>query len=84
MYRVSRIDVTRDLKGALGHQALGGGVHKCLGQHLAKLELRCMFDELVRRTPDMEVTGAPGILRSNLFYGYLSLPVEFTPSRRSA
>lgn len=75
-------DVTRDFSRVKG-LALGGGIHKCLGQHLAKLELRLMFGELLRRAPDMEVSGELGHLRSNLFYGLTSMPVSFTPGTRS-
>jgi linalool 8-monooxygenase len=75
------LNVTRDL-ARTPHSSFGGGIHKCLGQHLARLELRLMYGELLRRLPDMEPAGDLGHLRSNLFYGLTSMPVRFTPGRR--
>ena len=64
------------------HIAFGFGTHFCLGVSLARLECRIMFDELLRRLPDMQV--APGAETpkrpSGFVCGYESLPVVFTPS----
>ena len=65
------------------HVAFGGyGTHHCLGASLARLELRIMFDELLRRVPDMELaTDAPLPVReSNFIVGIEEMPVRFTPS----
>jgi hypothetical protein len=43
-----------------------GGPHYCLGASLAKLELKVMFEGLVKRLPDIEATGPPERLRNNL------------------
>jgi len=48
------VDLTRNTK----HLAFGGGVHRCLGSHLARLELRVTLREWHRRIPDYEI--APG------------------------
>ena len=41
------------------HMAFGGGgPHFCLGASLARLEIRCMFEELLTRLPDIELDGA--------------------------
>jgi cytochrome P450 len=47
-----RFDVSREKPP---HQAFGGGgAHFCLGNALARLELRVLFEELMRRVPDMQ------------------------------
>ncbi|MGI9590002.1 MAG: cytochrome P450, partial [Myxococcota bacterium] len=68
------------------HVAFGGyGTHHCLGASLARLELRVMFDELLRRLPDFELAeGASLPLReSNFIVGIEEMPVRFTPSARA-
>jgi cholest-4-en-3-one 26-monooxygenase len=62
------------------HMAFGGGGnHFCLGASLARLEIRCMFEELLRRLPDMELAGPVSRLRSNFINGIKHLPVRYTP-----
>jgi len=58
----------------------GGGPHFCLGANLARLEIRVMFEELLGRLPDMELTGPPSRLRSNFINGLKHMPVRFTPT----
>jgi cholest-4-en-3-one 26-monooxygenase len=58
----------------------GGGPHFCLGANLARLEIRVMFDELLKRVPDMELAGDVSRLRSNFINGIKHLPVSFEPS----
>jgi cytochrome P450 family 142 subfamily A polypeptide 1 len=77
-----RFDTTRDPNP---HVAFGGrGAHHCLGSSLARLELRVMFEELLRRFPDMELaTSEPPPLRpANFVVGIEALPVRFSPTRR--
>lgn len=58
----------------------GGGPHFCLGANLARLEIRIMFETLLRRIPDMEIAGDVERLRSNFINGIKHLPVSFTSS----
>ncbi len=58
----------------------GGGPHFCLGAHLARREIRVMFEELLRRLPDLEVSGEPEYLQSNFIHGIKRMPVGFTPA----
>jgi cholest-4-en-3-one 26-monooxygenase len=58
----------------------GGGPHFCLGANLARMEIRVMFSELLRRMPDIELAGPVQRLRSNFINGIKHLPVRFTPS----
>ena len=64
------------------HLALGIGPHFCLGNHLARMEIKIMFQELLRRLPDIRQAGPVQRLRSNFINGTKHLPVEFTPERR--
>src|SRR5438067_3316383 len=59
----------------------GAGHHFCLGASLARLEIGVMFEEVLRRLPDIELAGTPRRLRSNFINGTKSLPVRFTPER---
>ena len=56
-----------------------GGAHFCLGASLARLEIRVMFEELLRRLPDIEPAGPVRRLRSNFIAGIKQMPVCFTP-----
>jgi cholest-4-en-3-one 26-monooxygenase len=58
----------------------GGGPHFCLGHNLARLEIRVMFTELLRRMPDFELSGPVARLRSNFINGVKHLPISFSPS----
>jgi cytochrome P450 len=61
------------------HMAFGpGGIHHCMGAHLAKLEVRIAFEELLARVTSIELTGPPQRLRSNFFNGVKRLPVRVT------
>jgi cholest-4-en-3-one 26-monooxygenase len=62
------------------HLAFGAGEHFCLGASLARLEIRIMFEELLRRLPDLQLAGPVRRLRSNFINGWKTIPVRFTPS----
>jgi cytochrome P450 family 142 subfamily A polypeptide 1 len=64
------------------HVAFGFGTHFCLGNSLARLELRVMFEELLDRMPDLELVSSdePAYRAANFVSGYESMPVRFTPS----
>ncbi|MFO7590547.1 MAG: hypothetical protein R6X23_06575 [Acidimicrobiia bacterium] len=62
----------------LRYQAFGGGgPHFCLGTHLAKLEIRVLFEELLGRIPKMELAGDVERLRSSFINGIKHMPVSF-------
>ncbi|MGH7858545.1 MAG: cytochrome P450, partial [Candidatus Binatia bacterium] len=61
------------------HLAFGLGTHFCLGNNLARLEIRVMFEELLRRLPDIELAGDVRRLRSAFINGVKSMPVRFSP-----
>ncbi len=72
------LDVTRPHNH---HVAFGFGTHFCLGASLARLEIRVMFEELLRRLPDMALaSGATPAKQPSAFAcAYDAIPVEFTP-----
>jgi cholest-4-en-3-one 26-monooxygenase len=74
-----RFDVGRSPNDHLG---FGIGPHFCLGANLARLEIQIMFEELLRRLPDIELAGPVERLRSNFINGVKRMPVRFTPERR--
>ena len=63
------------------HLAFGIGEHFCLGFHLARLEIRVMFEQILERLPDIELAGAVRGLHSHFINGVKSMPVRFTPER---
>jgi cholest-4-en-3-one 26-monooxygenase len=72
-----RFDIHREKPD---HKAFGGGGrHFCLGAGLARLELRIIFEEVLRRLPDIEPAGPPEVLASNWAHMVHHLPVKFTP-----
>jgi len=58
------------------HLSFGIAEHFCLGVHLARLEGRVFFEELLATFPSIELTGEPMRIRSNLNNGLKSLPVR--------
>jgi len=74
---VDRFDITRDPNP---HVAFGIGEHYCLGANLARMQLHCIFREMLVRIPDLRVVEPPSRLRSCLIDGIKEMQVEFTPS----
>lgn len=73
-----RFDVTRR---NVDHLSFGsGGPHLCLGNSLARLEIRLMFEELIPRIGTVEQTGEVRRVRSNFVNGIKTLPVRMTPA----
>lgn len=71
-----RFDITRDPND---HLAFGrGGPHRCIGEWLARLEMKVTFEELLPRIDTIRPTGPIGRLRSNFISGVKHLPVEVT------
>ena len=61
------------------HMTFGrGGPHMCLGNALARIELRIMFEDLIGRINSMERTGDVDFLRSNFVHGIKRMPVRAT------
>jgi cytochrome P450 len=72
-----RFDITRTEE----HQAFGaGGRHFCLGTALARLELRIMFEETLKRYPQIELAGKPAFVESLFINQLKTLPVRLSPA----
>jgi len=57
--------------------AFGYGAHLCLGQHLAKMEMRILFEELLPRLKSVKLAGAPRMSQAVFVNGLKSLPIAF-------
>jgi cytochrome P450 len=66
--------VDRDVKRQV---AFGYGAHVCLGMHLARMEIRALFAELLPRLHEIELAGEPRNTRSNFVSGLKTLPVRY-------
>jgi len=58
------------------HLSFGFGIHRCLGNRLGEMQLRVLWEEILKRFPTIEVVGDPVYLRSNFIRGILDLPVR--------
>ena len=58
------------------HVAFGFGVHRCVGNRLAEMQLRVVWEEILKRFERIEVVGEPTRLKSNFVKGYEALPVR--------
>ena len=58
------------------HVSFGFGVHRCAGQRLAEMQLKVMWEEILKRFGRIEVMGEPRRMRSNFVKGYEAMPVR--------
>jgi len=61
------------------HLSFGFGIHRCVGNRLAELQLRIVWEEVLKRWRHVEVMGEPRRVRSSFVKGYETLPVRITP-----
>ncbi len=59
------------------HLAFGYGAHLCLGQHLAKMEMRILWEELIPRLEALEFDGEPQLAVANFVGGPKRLPIRY-------
>ena len=59
------------------HLAFGYGIHLCLGQMLAKMEIRALYKELISRLSTIELNGKPDWLVTNFVGGLKALPISY-------
>lgn len=64
-----------DRPNARHHLSFGFGVHRCMGNRLAEMQLRILWEEIIERFERVEVVGEPKYVQSNFVKGYTELPV---------
>jgi cytochrome P450 len=69
-----RFDIGRP--NARNHTSFGFGIHRCMGNHVAEMQLRILWEEILARFDRIEVAGPPVRLRSNFIHGIAHLPVR--------
>jgi cytochrome P450 len=65
-----------DRPRARQHLSFGFGIHRCVGNRLAELQLKIIWEEIMKRFPVIEVTGEPERVPSSFVKGYEKLPVR--------
>jgi len=58
------------------HMSFGFGIHRCVGNRLAELQLKIVWEEILKRWSKIEVLGEPTRVRSSFVKGYETLPVR--------
>jgi cytochrome P450 len=58
------------------HVSFGFGIHRCVGMRLAEMQLRIMWEEILKRFPRIEVVGEPKRMKSNFVKGYEGMMVR--------
>lgn len=62
------------------HLSFGSGAHRCIGSHLARIELSLALEELHKRIPDYDLVDSdPPLLHASQVRGCARLPIRFTP-----
>ncbi len=69
-----------DRENPRNHISFGFGIHRCMGNRLAEMQLRVLWEELLSRFRRIEVTGKPVRVHSNFVMGYRELPVILHPA----
>ncbi len=61
------------------HLSFGFGIHRCVGNRLAEMQLRIVWEEILKRWHKVEVMGEPKRVASSFVKGYEHLPVRIIP-----
>jgi cytochrome P450 len=68
-----------DRANARQHLSFGFGLHRCMGNRLAEMQLTIVWEEIMKRFHKVEVVGEPERVYSSFVKGYMSLPVKLHP-----
>jgi cytochrome P450 len=74
-------DFIIDRKNARSHMSFGFGIHRCMGNRVGEMQLRVVWEELLKRFHKVEVVGEPQRVYSSFVKGYSELPVRLVGRR---
>ena len=80
--RASRTHYIIDRERPRQHLSFGFGIHRCVGNRLAELQLKIIWEEILQRFPTDQVVGEPRRVFSSFVKGYENLPVV-VPTRNA-
>lgn len=69
-------DFIADRKNPRHHMSFGFGIHRCVGNRLAEMQVRILWEEFFKRFSEIEVVGEVKRIPSNLIHGYIDVPVQ--------
>jgi cytochrome P450 len=72
-----------DRKNARNHLSFGFGIHRCMGNRLAEMQLRILWEEIIERFDNIEVIGEPKYVQSNFVRGFSELNVKLTGKKKN-
>ena len=64
-----------DRPNARAHVAFGFGVHRCVGNRVAEMQLTIIWEEILKRFPSIELAGEPQRSHSSFVHGFETMPV---------
>ena len=68
-----------DRENARNHLSFGFGIHRCMGNRLAEMQLRVLWEEIMQRFRMIEVVGEIERVQSSFVRGYATMPVQVHP-----
>lgn len=76
-------DFIIDRKNARNHLSFGFGVHRCMGNRLAEMQIRILWEELLARFDDIRVVAEPELVQSNFVRGYSKMMVTLSAKAKA-
>ncbi|MDG1033695.1 MAG: cytochrome P450, partial [Luminiphilus sp.] len=67
-----------DRDSVRNHASFGFGIHRCMGNRLAEMQLRIVWEEALNRFKDITLMGPPTRICNNFVRGYSHMPVQVT------
>jgi len=67
-------DIAR--KNTRSHMSFGFGIHRCMGNHVAEMQLRILWEEIMKRFDRIDLVGEPVRIKSNFVMGFSDVPVQ--------